>query len=60
MTADLLIDGTSIEARAATNAGQRLPRGRMRQHARAPVIEQDYVQFIRAFRICVALRAGDQ
>ncbi len=60
MPTDLLVNGTSIEARAATDAGKRLPGDSVRQHFRSPVVEQDNVKFVRSFLVCTAFRSRDQ
>src|SRR6266550_274901 len=44
--ADLLIDRTRVQARATTNARERLPRRRVGQHTRASVVEQNYMQLV--------------
>src|SRR2546426_3845215 len=59
VSTNLLINRAGIEACAATNTSQRLTRNRMREHPRAPVIEQDEVQLLWAFVCLLALCARD-
>src|SRR5438477_809043 len=60
MPANLLIDRTRVQAGAAANARERLPRSRMGQHSRAAIVEQDDMQLIRPFSVRAALRPRNQ
>src|SRR6266487_2588734 len=46
VSADLLINRTRVQARAATNVGERLTRHRVREHPRTSIVEQNDVQLI--------------
>src|SRR4029077_2531071 len=57
---DSPIDGAYVEARAASNAVERLAQHRIREHRTAPVVENNHVHFARPVELALTPRSGDE
>ena len=60
VSADLAVHRARVQARPTADAVERFPKLRVGQHLRAPVVQDDQVEFLWPVLFIAAARAGDE